>query len=106
MKDKWKWKLEGVASPSEKNVSPGTMTAAAFRPGTVPSVGSAAMEFPLRKVKPDVVTTLLMPKTKEFKSCGRKVCASCNVKTCLRESYPVLLLSSSSGCRTVPLSNI
>ncbi len=49
------------------------MTAAAFSPGTVPKAGSATCEFPLGNVKPVVVTTRLIPKCKEFKSCGLNV---------------------------------
>src|SRR6266481_1483615 len=55
MEVQWKRKSEGVPSPPQKKVSSGTMTAAAFRPGTVPKVGSATSEFPLGNVKPAVV---------------------------------------------------
>src|SRR6266849_358163 len=106
MEVQWKRKLEGLPSPPEKNVSPGTMTAAAFSPGTVPKEGSATCDFPLGNVKPVVVTTRLIPKRKEFRSCGPKVWVSFNVKNWRRESYPVRLLLSSSGCLTLPPSNI
>ncbi len=62
MEVQWKRKLEGVPKPPEKKVSPGTMTAAAFRLGTVPKLGSATSEFPLGNVRPVVVTTRLIPK--------------------------------------------
>src|SRR5438270_4175210 len=90
--------------PHRKEVNPGTATPAAYCPGTVPKEGSCAEGFPAGKVWPVRATTRLTPNLNELSFCVLKVCASLAAKNWRRESYPVRLLFSSSGCRAVPLS--
>src|SRR6266436_2020480 len=101
-----KSKLDCVPNPPEKEVSPFTSTPGAFFPGTVAKDPSDACGFPLGKVRPVTATTRLIPKRKELIKWGLKVRTSLTVNICRRESYPVRLSLSSSGCLTVPVSNM
>jgi hypothetical protein len=77
-----------------KNVSPGTIIAAAFRPGTVPKDASETSGFPPGRLTRGCYYAVYA-EVKRIQALGLNAIFM-QAKTCRRESYPDLLLFSSS----------